>query len=297
MKIDPIDLNIIREVENGCRIFLDLIEKRLNLSQEEIKLRLQKLESERLIQAYKVIILIPPFLGGEWSLGSCLAIATQSEGAINQIIEKLPFVTEVSQNSALPDGIGPNLGILFYTKDFPTNVQFLKELKELDYCEIYNLSEYSFPIPTPLSTKEIEFLRILFNHPIATIEEWSEMIKQDSLWIKEKLGRLVASPANESAVIQVLPELDWRVCENYCHVHFIVEKGTEPNWAKLSDFQPVLSSRPFRERFGQLETDLWGFDQLNARIKILKQSNVVLKGIVLAETHRVINHWATKLLE
>jgi len=76
-----------------------------------------------------------------------------------------------------------------------------------------------------------------------------------------------------------------------------VEKGTEPNWAKLSDFQPVLSSRPFRERFGQLETDLWGFDQLNARIKILKQSNVVLKGIVLAETHRVINHWATKLLE
>jgi DNA-binding Lrp family transcriptional regulator len=307
MRIDQIDLKIIREVENGGRIFLDKIGSALdglNIKKDEIESRLARIESERLIQGYKVTIRIPPLLGGDWIWGCALAVISEPEKAIDQIVKNLPFVMEIMQNISVPDGIGPNLGILFYTKDFSTSAQFLRELTELNYVEFYKLREYSFPIPAPLSSGEKGLLRELYANPTASHEELSRLTNQDLVWVKEKLSRLITSPeyivtdaTDDVGIMQVLPELDWRVCENFCHIHFLIEKGTEKNCLGHNEFQPVLTGRPFRERFCQIETDLWGFDQLGAKLKTLKQSNVNVKGIILAETNHVVNHWALQLLE
>ena len=53
MKIDQIDLKIIRQIENGGMFFLDLIAQNLHINKDEVLSRLSWLESENLIKGYK----------------------------------------------------------------------------------------------------------------------------------------------------------------------------------------------------------------------------------------------------
>ena len=130
-------------------------------------------------------------------------------------------------------------------------------------------------------------------------------------WIQEKLNRLIANPTTitdefnaDIGIMRVLPEIDWEVCENFCHIHFIVEYpdskfqipvalGLVPN----NKFQIVLGDRPFREKFHQLETDLFGLNQLSAKLRILNQLKVTVKGLILAQTNHIVNHWVPNLFE
>jgi DNA-binding Lrp family transcriptional regulator len=303
MIIDLIDLKIIRELESGKRMFPDLAIKKLSILKEEFFSRLARLEATRLIKSYKASIFIPPLLGGDWFLGGGVGITANPEKVTEQITQGLPFAVEVWHNFAFPSGIGPNLSFSFYSKDFPSSTQFLKEIKELDYLEIYKLREYSFPVPFPLSAAEKKLLREINVAPTISLETLANIINQDISWIQEKLNRLITNPNcidavsnTDFSIMQILPELNWRVCENFCHTHFIIEPYGSKSQVPNSDFQIVLDGRTYREKFYQLESDLWGLNQLASKLKIIQQSNVNIKGLTFAESNLIINHWVPNLL-
>ena len=303
MIIDLIDLKIIRELESGKRMFPDLAIKKLSILKEEFFSRLARLESTGLIKDYKASVFIPPLLGGDWFLGGGVSISSNPEKATEQITRGLPFVVEVWHNFAFPLGVGPNLSFSFYSKDFPSSTQFLKEIKELDYLEVYKLREYSFPIPFPLSADEKKLLREINVAPTISLAALANVINQDISWIQEKLNRIITNPNGIDGVsntdvsfMQILPELNWRVCENFCHTHFIIELYGSKLQVPNSDFQIVFEGRAFREKFYQLESDLWSLNQLVSKLNIIQQSNVKIKGITFAESNLVINHWVSNLL-
>jgi len=306
MLIDAIDLKIIRAIENGGKIFQNHLAPFLtesNLKNEEIVTRLTRIETGQLIKDYKTTIRIPLFMGGDWTLGCALCIANNPETIINQISQKIPFVIEIMQNVSIPEGYGPNLSILFYTKDFPTSQQFLKEFDTLSYVEIYKLRDYSFPIPSPLAAREKKLLIEIYNNPTVQFQELSQLIDQDLTWVKTKVSSLVTNPENfendlfnEIGIIQILPEIDWGDCENFRHIHFLVKKSSCRNFPENDEFQLVLSGQSFRGKFCQIETDIWGVGQLGAKLKILQQSGISIQGIVLAQSNYVINHWVGNLL-
>jgi DNA-binding Lrp family transcriptional regulator len=319
MKIDLTDLKIIREIENGGRLFIDLVERKLNIKKDELLTRLARIESEGLVKNYQTSLLAPPFLGGDWFLGCGLCIASDPVLASERISQSVPFLVEVWQNLSLPFGIGPNLSFSFYSNEFPSSVQLLNELNVFDFLEVYKLRQYSFPVPVSLSAAEYNLLKEIYVAPTISAEKLvgrihpallgltAEMkggIHQELSWIREKLNRFVAIPDNlgdetsaDAGILQILPEMDWRVCENFCHTHFIVEYPNSEFQIPDSEFQLVLAGRSFRERFYQLESDLWGFDQLVTKSKILQSLKINLKGLVFAESNRIINHWIPNLLE
>ena len=306
MLIDSTDLKIIRAIENGGKIFqytLAPILAEPNLKNEDIVTRLTRIESEHLIKDYKTTICVPRFMGGDWILSCALGITNKPENTISQISQKLPFVIEIMQNVSIPEGYGPNFSVLFYTKDFPTSQQFLKEFDDLSYVEICKLREYSYPVPSPLTVQEKKLLLELYKNPRIQIQELTQLLGQDLTWVKTKINNLLNSPENlgndsfnEISFIQILPEIDWSNCENFQHIHFLVEKSSCQNMSKNETFQLILSGQSFRDRFCQIETDLWGVGQLGTKIRVLQQAGINIQGIILASSNHVINHWVKNLL-
>lgn len=306
MIIDAIDLKIIRTIENGGKIFQNTLATILaepNLKNEDIVTRLTRIESEQLIKDYKTTICVPSFMGGDWTLSCALGITNKPENTIVQISQKLPFAIEIMQNVSIPQGYGPNLSILFYTKDFPTSQQFLKEFDALSYVEIYKLREYSYPIPYPLTVEEKKLLLEIYKKPTIQFQELSQLFGQDLAWVNSKIYNLLNNPENlvndsfnDINFIQILPEIDWSNCENFQHIHFLVEKSSCQNLPKNENFQLILSGQSFRGKFCQIECDIWGYSQLSAKLKILQQAGINTQGIILAQSNHVINHWVGSLL-
>ena len=102
MNIDQTDLAIIRALENGGKVALNLIANSLNINLSEVDSRVKQIESARLIKNYKTSIRIPALLGGDWILGCALCISNNPDSAINQICLKIPFVTEIFNNICIP---------------------------------------------------------------------------------------------------------------------------------------------------------------------------------------------------
>uniref|UniRef100_A0A7C6EAL4 Lrp/AsnC family transcriptional regulator n=1 Tax=candidate division WOR-3 bacterium TaxID=2052148 RepID=A0A7C6EAL4_UNCW3 len=299
MQIDQIDLKIIRALENGNRPFLTTVASQWQIKKEEVEARVKKFEAERLIKGYKMIISIPSFLGGDWTLGCLLGIASNPTKVVSVLAQKLNFIIEVFHNLPVPEGIGPNLNILFYTQDFPTSSQIIKETEEFDYVEVYKLQEYAIPVPTILSSAEQELIRKIYNNPTVQVPELLD--NQTLEWIEEKINQLLSPP---NGIARLLPELDWQVCENFAHIHFLIEKGTLSNLSSNEipeSYRSLLktmvwTSQPFQNRFYQVETDIWGVNDFSTKVKMLKGAGVKVKGFILAETNQIINDWISKHL-
>jgi hypothetical protein len=298
MKIDSVDLKIIRELENGI-----IPQSQFRTPQSAFRSRCARFESAGLIQDYKAMVFVPALLGGNWFFGGGLGITANPDQALKQITGGLHFLVEVWNNFSFPSGIGPNFSFSFYGNDYSSSVHFLKEIKEFDYLEVYKLREYSFPLPDALTGAEKKLLSEIYNSPTISQDALAEKINQDLTWTEEKIKRLISNsvpqspfPVNDIGILQILPELNWTVCENFCHVHFIVENHSPKLVIPSSEFRLVLGGRPFREKFYQLESDLWDINQLVSKLKIIQQSKMAIKGFTIAESNRIINHWIPDLL-
>lgn len=295
MRIDQIDLSIIRAVENGARPFLNTIAQQLKIEKEEVARRLARIEKEKLILNYKLTIQVPFFLGGDWILGCAFGITSHPESLISYLAQNFCFVLEVFQNLSFPNDIGPDLNILFYTQDFPASAKFLKALKGFDYIEVLKVKDFSFPLPAPLTKVEQKLLKQIYHKPLTSLSEMVDSLNQDKNWIQEKINRLVGLRLNDK-IGSILPEINWMACENFRHIHFLVEKKTTKDCQEDFKLEQMLSNHPFKERLYQLEADIWGFDNLCEKLNELNQSGLDTKGFILAQTNRVINDWITKLL-
>lgn len=301
MFIDRIDLTILRHLERAG-LWLSPLPQQLQIDIKEIKNRITRMETEGLIAGYKATIFVPPFLGGEWVWGCVLAITNDYNQAITKITNKIPFISEIWLNANIPTKIGHNLAIVFYSKDFITETKFLKDLPEFTYLETYRISNYNYPLPKIFSTEEKQLLKAIINHPTADAEKLSELCKKNKNWIETKLEKLIWHPQNPEGIIMVLPEIYYHKIENFCHCHFVVQISgkVEVVIAELKKygFEVVLENKPFQNNFYQLETDLWGFDDLLRKKHLLESyPEIRVQGIIIAEEMRVIADWANKLLQ
>ena len=302
MRIDEVDLKLLRAIEWGGILAYNSAVKELKLDDGEIRRRLERMRGENLVRGLKATIFVPPFLGREWVWGCTLIQTSKPELVAEAITSKVPFVTEVITNAAVPTGIGYNMSVLFYATNFEEVQKFLAEIRNIEYVEVYEIGRYSFPLAQSFSTDEKHLLRAVAEHPDAGIDQLAESTGKTGDWVMAKLESLVWDPENTKGVILVLPEIDWRVAENFAHVHFLLEVSAAPEnvagQLKKKGFASVFEGRLYHNRYLLLEADVWGFDDLRARKETLdKTRGIALAGIMLAERNRVVTDWVAKLLE
>lgn len=296
------------------------------LSDGEFRSRLQRLASLGVIRDFRMTLVVPPLVGGDWVLGSMLATVTRPLGVANLLSRRLPFVTEVVLNSSLPAGVGPNLALLFYSRDFDTEARYIRSVSGIEHVEVGRVVDYSFPVSRQLSTDEKSLLRRLAAapnlavtstasdspeaSPDAVLGRLGGEIGQTPTWVRAKLDRLVWSRANGAGIIRILPELDWTRVENFGHFHFLLSTGHRPEQLSrlITDssggeipsrgFELVLEGRPYQGRYVQVEADCWGIADVMERVDFLNQIIGISVQAVLLNRGVIINSdWVSGLIE
>jgi hypothetical protein len=274
---------------------------RVGLAPAEYPERLRKLSALGVVRAFKTMLVVPPLLGGDWVRAVVLANAKRALGVANALASRLPFVSEIVLNSGLPEGIGPNLALLFYSRDFAHEAEFIKATPGLEYHEVCKVSEYSFPVALPLSSDEKALVRYLVEHPDSDVAGAGAGLGRNPTWVKAKLDRLLWSEVNRSGVVQVVPEVNWSQVENFGHFHFLLETGHRPDQLERlvaeEGFSVVLGGRPYQNRYVQVEADLWGIGKLLDSVAYLNQIAGIRVAGVLWNREAVINSkWVAGLL-
>lgn len=301
MRIDETDLALIRAVERGGLLACNSAVRRLGLADGEVKRRLDRLRQEGLVTAYRASIFVPKFIGETWVWGCTLIQTRKPQDVAEAIRRKMPFVTEIVFNDSLPSGLGHNLSATFYGTDFAEIQKFLSELKDLSYVEVYQIGRYEFPLPQPYSAEELRLMRSIAAQPEADVPTLARLSEHSAEWVQTKLESLVWDPENAQGVILVMPEIDWRVCENFMHIHFLLETSVSPEsvaeeLGKLG-FAPVLGGRLFHGRYLQMEADIWGFsDLLRKKTTLDGIQGISLSGLLIAQENRVVSDWVPGLL-
>ena len=255
--------------------------------------RLRRLCSFGIIRGFKTTLVVPPLLGGDWVWAVVLASAKRDLGLANALAARLPFVSEIVLNACLPEKVGPNLAVLFYSRDFDKEAEFIRNAPGIEYHEVYRIAEYSFPVALPLSKDEKELVRHLVEHPDSVIAEIGAEMGRDPVWVRAKLDRLLWSDANRTGVLRVLPEVNWAPVENFGHFHFLLETGHRPDQlARLvgdAGLRVVFGGKTYQNRYVQVEADVWGIGKLLDTVAFLDQIAGVRVSAVLWNREVVIN--------
>jgi len=271
------------------------------LKSTEYAERLRRLCSLGVVRGFKTTLVVPPLLGGNWVWAAVLASAKRDLGLANALAAKLPFVSETVLNASLPEQVGPNVAMLFYSRDFDMEAEFIRNAPGIEYHEVYRLAEYSFPVALPLSKDEKELVRYLVQHPASVIAEVGADMGRDPIWVRAKLDRLLWSPTNRTGVLRVLPEVNWASVENFGHFHFLLETGHRPDQLErlVSDegLGIVFGGKTYQNRYVQVEADIWGIGKLLDMVKFLDQIAGVHVAAVLWNREVVINaNWVAGLV-
>jgi len=255
--------------------------------------RLRRLCSLGVIRAFKTTLVVPPLLGGDWVWAAVLASAKRDLGLANALAARLPFVTEIVLNASLPEKVGPNLAVLFYSRDFDKEAEFIRNAPGIEYHEVYRIAEYSFPVALPLSNDEKELVRYLVEHPDSGIVEVGSEMGRDPTWVRAKLDRLLWSPTNRTGVLRVLPEVNWAPVENFGHFHFLVETGHRPDQlgrlVSEAGLSVVFGGKTYQNRYVQVEADVWGIGKLLDTVTFIDQIAGVRVAAVLWNREVTIN--------
>ena len=247
--------------------------------------RLRRLCSLGIIRGFKTTLVVPPLLGGDWVWAAVLANAKSELGLANALAAKLPFVSEIVLNASLPEKVGPNLAVLFYSRDFDKEAEFIRNAPGIEYHEVYRVAEYSFPVAMPLSKDEKELVRYLVEHPESGIAEVGSAMERSPTWVRAKLDRLLWTDTNRTGVLRVLPELNWAPVENVGHFHFLLETGHRPDrlgrLMSEAGMSVVFGGKTYRDRFVQVEADVWGIGKLLDTVAYLDQIAGVRVAAVL----------------
>jgi hypothetical protein len=263
---------------------------------------LRRLSSSGLIRAFKATLVVPPLVGGEgWVWAAMVAQSRRALGVANALAARLPFVSEIVLNASMPEGIGPNLALLFYSRDFDSETEFIRNTAGLDYHEVYRIAEYSFPMALPLSTDERELVRYIAEHPDADVNAAGSALGRNPTWVRSKFERLLWNETNRSGVLRVQPEVNWSLADNFGHFHFLLETGHRPEQLERlvagEGFTLVFGGNAYQGRYVQIEADLWGVGKLMDSVVYLNQIAGIRVAAVLWNRDVVINdRWVRGLL-
>jgi hypothetical protein len=274
---------------------------RAELATAEYPERLRRLYAAGVIRSFKTTLVVPPLVGGDWVWAAMVASPKRALGAANSLSQRLPYVSEIVINAGLPEGLGPSLALLFYSRDFESETEFIRNSPDIGHHEVYRVTEYSFPVALPLSSDERELIRYLVERPDSDIAAAGSALGRNPAWMRAKLDRLLWSEANRSGVVRVQPEIDWSTVQNYGHFHFLLETGHKPDQLERlvaeEGFALVFAGRPYQGQYVQVEADLWGVGRLMDAVVYLNQIAGVRVAGVLWNRELVVNtRWVAGLL-
>jgi len=301
MIIHKLDLAAVRMCEKKGRFASEPELATAGLKPADYAERLERLASGGVIRSYSTVLVVPPLLGSDWVWAAMLATATRPLGAANLLSRKLPFVVDVVINHCLPQRIGPNLALTFYSRDFETEARFIRAASGLEHQEVYRIAEYSFPVALRLSTEERSLVKHLVANPSSGAGAAAKAVDKDEKWVRAKLDRLIHSESNGAGILRIQPEIDWRKVENFGHFHFMVETGHKAKelgrMVSSQGFELVLGGRPYQDRYVQLEADVWGMADLMERVQFLNSlGGVNVSGVVWNASISTNTNWAAGLL-
>lgn len=302
MTVERADVAAIRLCEERGMFPSDGDLARHGLDRDEYGLRLGRLAAQRVIRGYGAVPVVPPLLRGDWVWAALLANVARPLGAANLLAAKLPYVADIVLNSGLPQDFGPNLAVLFYARDFQTAARFIRGTIEMEHYEVHRVADYSFPVKVALSGLERELLRFLVANPGAARDEVAAALDRPADWVQAKLDRLSWTPENRSGLIRIQPDVDWSKVENFGHFHFALVTGLRPDaLEKLlgeRSFELVFNGRPYRERYVQVEADVWGIADLMERVSFLNSiGGVRVAGVTWNERVFTNSTWAAGVFE
>ncbi len=302
MVVDKLDIAALRLAERRG-FFASAVELAgIGLTGAEYAARLRRLLSARVIRTFKATLVVPPLVGGDrWVWAVLVGQSRRAMGVANALASRLPFVTELVLNISLPDNVGPNLAVSFYSRDFESETQFIRSTVDLDYHEVYRVAEYSFPVALPLSGEERRLVQYVVANPLEDIAGIARGLGQSSAWVQAKIDRLLWSETNPSGVLRVLPEVSWAQVDNFGHYHFLIATAHPPSsigqFVSEEGFDVVLGGRPFRGQHVQLEADVWGMGQLMEKVTFLNSiPGVRVVGLTWNQDVLVNDRWVGSLL-
>lgn len=300
--LEPLDIVTLRLAESrGWFADSDDL-TRAGLDWNGYQKRLERLIALGVIRSFHLILVVPPFLGGKWAWGAVMAkTAAALEAVAQKLVGRLPFVTEIVLNTGLPVGIGPNLALLFYSRDFETETGFIQRFAEVSEVEVFRVQEFLFPVALPLSAEERKLLQVLSGDATQPPSAIAKALGQGEKWVRAKLDRLLWRESNPTGVIAIHASINWTVIANFGHFHFLLETGYRPEQlVKLlagQGFELVLGGRLISRRFIGVEADVWGVADLLARVDFLEGIKGIKVAGVLYNREVIINdQWVKNLL-
>ncbi len=302
MVIEKADVEAVRLCERRGMFANDMELTENGLTREEYVKRLRQLSAGGLIRSLQATLMVPALQGGDWVWAGMLATAKSPLGVANALKRSLSYVTETIFNLGLPDKLGPNLALLFFSRNFETDVEVIRSTSGIEYCEIYRVANLSFPVAVPISSEERALLREVVRSPASDLASLAAGIGRDPLWVQTKLDRLLWTESNHSGLVRIQPELDWSRADNFGHFHFLLETGLQPKelFASVAEHRLslVLEGKPYRERYVQVEADLWGIAELMEKVSHLNQiPGVRVAGVVWNHLILLNTEWTTRLLD
>ncbi len=301
MLLEPKDLQVLRLAEAKSFYFSDEELSGTGISLPEYQLRLARLQEGGVIRSFHLTLVVPPLLGGNWVWAGVLIRTNDPYGTGQRLVARLPFVTEILVNQAMPADIGHNLALLFYSRDLEIETRFIQSVSELAQVEIYKIKDFSYPVAFPISREERSFIRFLFENPGVGVHKISSAFGQNINWIKTKLLRLLWTEENRSGIIRIQFSVDWSKADNLGHFHFLLETGYRPEQLikLISDenFALVLGGKPVNSRYLVVESDVWGIPDLIRRLDFLERINGVrVAGVVYNREIRINSSWVANTL-
>lgn len=300
--LEPLDVTALRIAESRGW-FTDTSElTQVGLDWDGYQKHLNRLIALRVIRSFHLTLNIPLFLGGKWIWAAVLAkTAATPEAVAMKLVERLPFVTEIVINTALPSGIGPNLALLFYSRDFETESRFIQSLPEVKEVELFRVQEYLFPVALPLSLEERDLLQFLSANTTQPPSAIGKALGKEEKWVRAKLDRLLWRESNPTGMISLHASINWTVSANFGHFHFLLETGYNSDQLKKlltgASFKLVLEGKPISRRFIGVEADVWGVADLLAKVEFLEKIKGIKVAGVLYNREVIINdQWVKNFL-
>jgi DNA-binding Lrp family transcriptional regulator len=295
--IDPIDLNLMRQLELQGTIPVQEFVSKFHITRKEILLRVRNFEDSGLIENYGFKLFLPGLYGGKWYWACIAGDATpRFQGE-----EKVPFLEEKVENMAFPSGVSPNLSLLFYTKNLREIKTLSNKLAGMKYTEVYKIGEYDVAMPRVMLQQDWQMLADLCgrkNIDYALINAITNVPKSES---EIQLSRLVWTRKNRQGIMLIAPNFNWSVIKNYMHIHIaIVTKLRVKDLRRMLKeigFVGNIASR-FKKRYLQIEFDMWGFSDLKTIIYQLSQiDKLTVEGCSFAYKNTVFDDWVKEYIE
>ncbi len=302
MILEPLDVAVLRIAEL-YGLFVNLSELALaGLDWDAYRERVNRLMASGILRSFHLTLVVPPFLGGRWVWGAARAkTKANPEAVARKLTARLPFVTEIVLNASLPPKVGPNLALLFYSRDFETERRFIHSVAELQDVEVFKVQEFSYPVALPLSSEEKEFVKFLLENPAQPPDTLASALNKEERWVRARLDRLIWRESNPAGIIRIQSSINWSACDNFGHFHFLLETGYTPEeLAKLltdQGFKIVLGGRLMGGKLIGVETDVWGIGELFKKIELLEGINgVKVAGLLYNQEVIINNGWVKNLL-